>query len=82
MLQTVEAEVDVKGNVRLLEPLTLDKPTRALVTLLEEPANPGAGNGNAGEILAFLRSHRLPEESRPSAEEIEAQIASERNSWQ
>ncbi|MFN7931361.1 MAG: hypothetical protein U0Y68_26210 [Blastocatellia bacterium] len=36
MLQTVEAEVDVSGNVRLLEPLAVTKPTRALVTLLEE----------------------------------------------
>jgi hypothetical protein len=36
MLHTVEAEIDVNGNVRLLEPLRVTKPTRALVTLLED----------------------------------------------
>lgn len=36
MLQTVEAEVSVDGNVRLLEPLSVTKPSRALVTLLEQ----------------------------------------------
>lgn len=36
MLQTVEAEVDVNGNVRLLEPLKVTKTTRALLTLIED----------------------------------------------
>jgi hypothetical protein len=36
MLTTVEAEIDVMGNVRLLEPLNLSKPSRAIVTVLEE----------------------------------------------
>lgn len=36
MLQTVQAEIDVNGNVRLLEPLRVTKPTRALLTLLED----------------------------------------------
>ena len=35
MLQTVEAEVSVDGSVRLLEPLAITKPSRAIVTLLE-----------------------------------------------
>jgi hypothetical protein len=41
MLQTVEAEIDVNGNVRLLTPVKVTRPTRALVTLLDEasPAN-------------------------------------------
>jgi hypothetical protein len=36
MLQTVEAEVDVNGTVRVLEPLHVTKPTRALLTLIED----------------------------------------------
>lgn len=81
MLQTVEAEIDVNGNVRLCEPVKLTKPTRALVTLLEETDESITGKGNAAEILAFLRANRLPLEMRRSAEEIDAQIEEERNSW-
>jgi len=36
MLQTVEAVIDEQGNVRLLEPLTLSGPRRALVTILDD----------------------------------------------
>lgn len=35
MLTTIEAEVDVNGTVTLLEPIKLNKKSRALVTLLE-----------------------------------------------
>ncbi len=35
MLKTIEAIVDERGNVRLLEPLRLDHASRALVTILE-----------------------------------------------
>ena len=38
MIQTVEAAIDEKGEVRLLEPVQLAAPRRALVTRLEEPA--------------------------------------------
>lgn len=38
MIQTVEAVVDADGRVRLLGPLTVPGPRRALVTVLEEPA--------------------------------------------
>ena len=37
MLQTIEAVIDEQGNVRLLEPVDLAAPRRALVTVLEEP---------------------------------------------
>ena len=39
MLTTIEAEIDVNGAVTLLEPLTLPRKSRALVTVLE------SGNG-------------------------------------
>lgn len=81
MLQTVEAEIDVNGNVRLLEPLRVTKPTRALLTLLEDTTAPAETQGNAAALLEFLRNNRSPESARPSVEEIEAQIEENRNSW-
>jgi len=36
MLQTIEAEVDVDGTVRLLTPVKVTKTTRAVLTLLED----------------------------------------------
>jgi hypothetical protein len=62
MLTTVEAEIDVAGNVRLLEPLSLRKISRAIVTVLDD------------KLLAILESSRLPDELRPSTREIEARI--------
>ena len=80
MLTSVKAEIDVGGNVRLLEPLEVTRTTKAIVTLLEEQE--GARNGgNARRALAFLRSNRLPEDSRPSAAEIDARIEEARDSW-
>lgn len=37
MIQTVEAIVDEKGSVRLLEAVTLSHARRAFVTILDEP---------------------------------------------
>jgi hypothetical protein len=79
MWQTVEAEIDVHGNVRLLEPLHVTKPTRALVTLLEDASAPAKNQGNAAALLEILRKNRLPESARPSVEEIEAQIEENRH---
>jgi hypothetical protein len=45
MLQTVEAQIDENGQIRLLEPLTLPHPTRLLVTIL--PSYPKAENETA-----------------------------------
>lgn len=36
MLTTIEAEVDTDGSVRLLEPLTIKKKSRALLTVLDD----------------------------------------------
>ena len=38
MIQTVEAVVDGQGRVRLLGPVQVEGPRRALVTVLDEPA--------------------------------------------
>ncbi len=45
MLQTVEAEIDEHGQIRLLEPLTVTHPSRALVTIL--PSHPKEENETA-----------------------------------
>lgn len=41
--KTVEAIIEANGQVRLLEPLSLDRPVRALVTVLEEDVQAGVG---------------------------------------
>jgi hypothetical protein len=38
MIQTVEAVIDEQGRVRLLGPVQVDGVRRALVTVLDEPA--------------------------------------------
>ena len=82
MLQTVEAEIDVNGKVELLEPVRVTKRTRAIVTLLEETnEEEQERKGNSKSILEFLRTNRLTESARPTAEEIEAQILEARESW-
>ncbi|HQZ81916.1 MAG TPA: hypothetical protein PLR83_01730 [Pyrinomonadaceae bacterium] len=81
MLTTVKAEVEVGGKVRLLEPLDVSKPTKAILTLLEENGN-GSSVGNAKRMLEFLRSNRLPISARLTNDEIEAQIQETRDSWE
>ena len=39
MLRTVEAVIDIQGQVHLLEPLSLTGARRALVTILDEEAS-------------------------------------------
>jgi len=82
MLQTAEAEINVDGSVRLLEPLQVRKTSRALVVLLDKDNGVVRQRGNAAEVLKFLRENRLPESARPTADEIEAQIADARESWE
>ncbi|MGH9843703.1 MAG: hypothetical protein ACREEM_33625 [Blastocatellia bacterium] len=82
MLQTVQAEVDVNGNVRVLEPLHVTKPTRALLTLLEDASALAESQGNVAELLKLLRSHDFANRRSYTAEEIEAQIEENRNSWE
>ncbi len=45
MFQTVEAQIDENGQIRLLEPLTLPRPIRVLVTIL--PSHPKEENETA-----------------------------------
>ncbi len=82
MLQTVEAEIQVDGSIRLLQPLHVIRPSRALVTLLDAENAHISQKENATDVLKFLREYRLSENARPNAEEIEAQIVEARESWE
>ena len=81
MSHTVQAEINVDGSIRLLEPIHVDKPTRALVTLIDGEYNSVDRPGNAANVLKFLRENRLPDAAKPTREEIETQIAEARESW-
>lgn len=82
MLTTVEAEIDVNGNVRLLEPLSLSKPSRAIVTILEEKNGNGDDKGNGQKVLELLKSPEFANRKSYSDKEIEARIEELRNSWE
>jgi hypothetical protein len=54
MHKTLEARIEANGEVRLLEPLQLSGPHRALVTVLEDQAAPRVKSKYAG---AFSNGH-------------------------
>lgn len=62
MIQTIEAVIDEKGQVRLLESINLPTARRALVTILEEPA------ANISET-ALLSEQALTEDWNMSEED-------------
>ena len=62
MIQTVEAVIDEQGRVRLLGPVQLPAPRRALVTILEEaPAELGNETALLSEA-ALAEDWNRPEE--------------------
>jgi hypothetical protein len=63
MHRTVEAIVEADGRVRLLEPVELGTARRALVTILDEPAE------EAGNLSALLSEAALSDWNRPEEEE-------------
>lgn len=62
MIKTVEAVIDEKGHVQLLEAINLPSTRRALVTILEEPAT------NISET-ALLSEQALAEDWNRSEED-------------
>lgn len=83
MYQTYKAIVEPTGAVHMLEVLKLDRPCRAFVTLLEEvvPAEEVRAADNVSNILKFVAQSRLTAAGKMTAQEIEAQIAAERDAW-
>ncbi len=63
MHRTVEAIVEADGRVRLLEPAQVTGPSRALLTILDEPVD---DTPNLGALLseAALADWSRPEEDR------------------
>lgn len=59
MIRTVEAVVESDGSVRLLEPLSVEGARRALVTVLDEPAD------EAASVCALLSEGALADWNRP-----------------
>jgi hypothetical protein len=80
MLQTVEAEIRIDGTVKLLEPLRVNRTTRALVTLLENTNI--EINDRVTSLSDFLESDEFKNRKGYSLEEIESQIEEARNSWE
>ncbi len=71
MLHTVEAIVEAGGRVRLLEDVQVPSPRRALLTILDEPAE-------AVNPTALLSEPALAEDwSRPEEEEAWNHLQSE-----
>jgi len=64
MIRTVEAVIDERGNVRLLEPVTVPSARRALVTILEDSPSTLAPE------IALLSEAALAEDwNRPEEDE-------------
>lgn len=62
MIRTVEAEIDEHGNVRLLEPIQLPSPRRALVTILEGRAAAGISESALLSEAVLAEDWNRPEE--------------------
>lgn len=63
MHRTIEAIVETGGQVRLLEPIVVDAPRRALLTILDEPAE------EAIHLSALLSESALADWDRPEEDE-------------
>jgi hypothetical protein len=69
MIQTVEAVVSPEGAVRLLKPMRMDGPRRALVTILEDEPSP------YGSECALLSEAALAEDwNRPEEDQAWAHL--------
>lgn len=62
MVRTYEAIIDEKGAVHLLEHVSLSAPRRALVTVLDEEAEPTAMDGALLSEAALTEDWNRPEE--------------------
>lgn len=62
MIRTIEAVIDERGNVRLLEPVHLPAARRALVTILEERPAAGVAESALLSEAALAEDWNRPEE--------------------
>jgi len=73
MIRTVEATIDEKGNVRLLEPVQLQSMRRALVTILED-----APVASANETALLSEPALATDWNRPEEEAAWSHLQPER----
>jgi hypothetical protein len=62
MIRTVEALIDERGNVRLLEPVQLISSHRAIVVILDDPAGQGIHESALLSERALAEDWNRPEE--------------------
>ena len=62
MIKTVEAIIDERGNVRLLEPMRLESARRALVTILEDAPSVSSEETALLSEAALAKDWNRPEE--------------------
>jgi hypothetical protein len=62
MLQTLEAHIDENGQIRLLEPLTLSRPSRVLVTILPSHSNENSETALLSEASLAVDWNRKEED--------------------
>ena len=62
MIRTVEAMIDERGNVRLLEPLQLESSHRAIVVILDDTAGAGVHETALLSEQALAEDWNRPEE--------------------
>ena len=62
MIQTFEAFVDAKGNIRLVEPVKLPSSSRVLVTLLEDKHSVISNEEALLSEVALAKDWNRPEE--------------------
>nr|VFJ68610.1 MAG: hypothetical protein BECKDK2373C_GA0170839_11885 [Candidatus Kentron sp. DK] len=62
MLQSIEATLEVNGEARPREPIHVERPRRAIVTILDEPNIPETALLSQGSLA---RDWERPEEDAP-----------------
>ena len=82
MLNTVEAENDTNGTVRLLEPVEVKKTTRAIVTILDKTNDSKENVPDKNTIVELLNNPEFANRKSYPSEEMEARIEELRNSWE
>lgn len=84
MLQAVEAIINPDGSVRLLEHVEVLRPTKVILTLLnndEDGYTQSPEKGDAASILSWLESSHYISRPPGNSDEIEKTIQENRDAW-
>ena len=81
MLQAIEAEISPNGQVTLLEPVHLEHPTRAVVTILASENKVAGSRGRGSMLLELLDSPDFASAPPGDPDRIEREIAANRDAW-